>query len=161
MNIDTSLAVGFASEAKVETALEILQKEPKRYGLKSMIKRFVRAGRHSRLDKSHVDFLVTLKEGTDVPLQVKSSERGRRKFERSCKRRGISIPVIVVHFGETVKSVIKQIVEKIKLVSNSIQRSINRIAFLNKVREEKRRRKEQHRQRQQECYRFQGSCMYH
>jgi|GEM_PF-1421209 hypothetical protein len=161
MNIDTSLAVGLASEAKVETALEILQKEPQRYGLTSMIKWFTRAERHSRLDRHHIDFLVTLEEGTDVPLQVKSSERGKRKFERSCKRRGISIPVIVVHFGETVKSVIKQIVEKIKLVSDSIQRSINRIAFLNKVREEKRRRKEQHKQRRQECYRFHAPCMCH
>jgi hypothetical protein len=126
-----------------------------------MITRFIRAERHSRLDRRHIDFLVTLEEGTDVPLQVKSSERGKRKFERSRKRCGISIPVIVVHLGETMKSVIKQIVEKIKLVSDSIQRNINRIVFLNKMREEKRRRKEQHRQRQQECYRFQGSCRCH
>jgi len=160
MNID-SLAVGLASEAKVQTALAILQKEPQRYGLTSMIRWFVRAKRHSRLDRRHIDFLVILEEGMNVPLQVKSSERGKRKFERSCKQYGISIPVIVVHFGETIRSVIKQIVEKIKLVSSSVERSINRIVFLNKVREEKRRRKEQQRERQQECYRFHTPCMFH
>jgi hypothetical protein len=143
MHLDSPLNVGFANEAKVETALKIIQKEP-RYGLTSLIKGFIWAQRHSRLDRSHVDFLVSLEGGREVLLQVKSSERKRKKFEKFCKSLGLSISVIVVHIGESLESVIEQVVEKIKLAMNSVQHQMNRIAFLNKMREKKRQRKQQH-----------------
>jgi len=141
MHIDLPQDIGLASEAKVESALVILQNEPQKHGLKFAIKRFIRARKHSSLDRNHIDFLVTLEEGRDVPLQVKSSERKARKFEQFCKRLGIFIPCIVVHFGETVESVIKQIVEKIKLAGNVMERQANRLVFLEKMREQKRERR--------------------
>jgi hypothetical protein len=155
MYLDFTYDIGFANEAKVETALKIIQKE-QRYGLASLIKGFIWAQRHSRLDRNHVDFLVSLEGGIEVPLQVKSSERKRKKFEKFCKSLGLSISVIVVHIGESLESVIEQVVEKIKLALNSVQRQMNRIAFLNKMREKKRQRKQQ-----QKFSRVHAPCMCH
>jgi hypothetical protein len=155
MYLDSPSDVGFANEAKVNAALKTIQKEPK-YGLVSLIKGFIWAQRHSRLDKNHVDFLISLEGDKKLPLQVKSSERGKKKFERFCRSHGLFIPVIVVHAGEAIESVIKRIVEKINMAMSYLRRQADRIAFLDRMREKKRQRKQQRR-----FCRMHAPCMCH
>jgi hypothetical protein len=157
MHIDYSLKKGLASEARVEEALRILKKKPWRYGLKFTIKRFRHAERNSPLDRRHTDFLITLEGGTNVPLQVKSSEWGRKKFERFCRRWNIFIPAIVVHFNEALESIIMQIVEKISLARDFFQRTMNQFIFSEENGKQKRRR----RRRQPRFRRFYAVNMCH
>lgn len=128
MHIHNSDSRGAASEAAVEQALNILKEnkeKPKYCSSIPKIADFVHAPRHSRLDRKKIDFLIILADGKEVPIQVKSSERGRRKFERRNKFLGISVSVVVVHAGEELSSLIRKIINCIKIAFNKVKRTVN------------------------------------
>ncbi|MEK7609499.1 MAG: hypothetical protein AAB470_00045 [Patescibacteria group bacterium] len=150
MNIDSD-EHGIASEAMVENALQQVQNKPNDDSIPK-IKEFVHAKKNSALDRQHIDFLVKLENGLDVPLQVKSSERRRRRFERFNAKHRRFIPVIVVKIGEALESVINKVVACIKLALNTIRRVVNQKIHQKKVREQKRRKR---------CFRFFSPSMCH
>ena len=111
---------GIDSEAMVERALETLKK--RKDPAIPPIRKIVHAGQNSNLDRQGIDFLVELEGGVKIPLQVKSSTRGRRKFESRCRRIGISIPVVVASLSDALGIIINRVVASIRLVLNSLQR---------------------------------------
>lgn len=113
---------GFASEAMVEQALVIIKSRKKSV---AEIKEIVHAPPNSNLDRNGIDFVVKLGNGYDVPLQVKSSTRAQKKFEKRCRRTGVWIPVIVVNFGVTIWNVVRQIIHSIKLVLNTAKHAMD------------------------------------
>jgi hypothetical protein len=164
MYVDPSIEIGFASEAKVATAFETLKIEPEKWGLTSAILKYIWAKRHSALDRKHTDFVVTLEDGPELSFQVKSSERRKKRFESFCRRLGLSIFCIVVERDEAVESVIRKIVETIKGAVNTLQRGVNKILHLDRLRREKKERKLERklrRQRQNQFYRVHAPQMCH
>jgi hypothetical protein len=153
MNINSE-ARGIASEAMVEQALQAIQNKSKK-GLRARIIGFIHARRHSELYRQHVDFLVTLEGGHEIPLQVKSSDRARRKFERRRVAYGRFIPVIVVRLGEAIESVINKVTDCIKLAFNKMQRETNRLIQVERI------RSTQPRKRKPWCVRFHAHSMCH
>ncbi len=137
MNMDSD-GRGIASEAMVEQALEIIKENPKDDSV-PRITGFVHAARHSELDRSHVDFLIDLENGDKVPLQVKSSERHAKRFERLNKAHKRFIPVIVVGFGETLQSVIDKVIGCIRYALKRLKRVAEQKIHLERTRRKKRR----------------------
>ena len=114
---------GTASEALVEKALEIIGGQ----GRKDLpkIAAVVHAYPNSFLDRQGIDFLVTLGDGKKIPLQVKSSSRGKRKFERSHRNHRQFIPVVVATIGEEIGLVINRVIKCIKLVLSKVRYQFN------------------------------------
>lgn len=150
MNADSD-ARGIASEAMVEQALQVIKENPKRVNLVARITGFVHAPRHSELDRSHVDFLVDFENGYKIPLQVKSSERHAKRFERLNKSHHYFIPVVVVKLGEAIDSVINKIVTCIRNAFKKLQRSTEKMVYMERIRRRKRRW----------CTRFHSPSMCH
>ncbi|MFA6554062.1 MAG: hypothetical protein WCS89_00990 [Candidatus Paceibacterota bacterium] len=114
---------GFASEAMVKRALTILKRKKKPDIAE--ITEIIHATPNSNLDRKGIDFVVKLENGYDVPLQVKSSKRAQKKFDKRCRRTGVWIPVIVVNIGVTIGNVIRQIIRSIKTVLNTARHAMD------------------------------------
>jgi len=123
---------GKASEALVATALTILKNRlEKKYkrGQHSnsvpLITNVVHAEPNSPLDRQKKDFVINFHGGQEVFLQVKSSERGRRKFNKICNRLGLSINVVVVDpNNDVVERVVHRLFMIIKQVFDTARRAI-------------------------------------
>lgn len=150
MNIDSE-ARGIASEAMVEQALETIKNKSKK-GLRSRIVDFIHARRHSALDRRHIDFIVKLETGDEIPLQVKSSERGRRGFDRKNAGHKLFIPSLAVKVGETLESIINKIIGCISLAFNKMRREAEKIKHYNRVRSQRKKTW---------CVRFHPALMCH
>lgn len=137
MNIDSE-ARGIASEAMVEQALETIKNKSKK-GLKSRIVSFIHARRHSALDRRHIDFIVKLETGDEIPLQVKSSERGRRRFVRKNTGHRCFIPALAVKTGEALASIINKVIGCITLAFNKLKREAEKIIHYNRVRSQRKK----------------------
>lgn len=137
MNMDSD-SRGIANEAIVEQALENIQNN---YTDDSVprITGFVHAARHSELDRSHIDFLIDFENGDKVPLQVKSSERHAKRFERLNKAHKRFIPVIVVELGETLQSVINKVIGCIRYALKRLKRATEQRVHFGRTRRKKRR----------------------
>lgn len=111
-------ARGKRSEALVEQALcQIVESGA------TLVKRFIHSAQNSLLDRHDKDFV--LDTGTDkIPLQVKSSERGRRKFENRHRRYGEQISVIVVRNDDTPETLISRIMAIIRRACQNAVRKI-------------------------------------
>ena len=64
------------------------------------IKKITHADPNSNLDRQGIDFLIELEDGKQVPLQVKSNNGQKRKFENRHRRFKEFIPVIVVNYRD-------------------------------------------------------------
>ncbi len=122
MNLNSDCK-GIASEAMVEQALVTIQNTRRNHDVG--IASYVHASRHSDLDRNHIDFQVNLLSGERVPIQVKSSDRGKRRFERKLRKSGMFIPVVVVHAGDSLQLIVRQVIECIRLAINYLKRKIN------------------------------------
>ncbi len=72
-----------ASEAKAQEALDVIKTRGAIKGLKTPpIVEVIHKERHSWHDNKGVDFMAIAEGGLELPLQIKSSERGKKKFER-------------------------------------------------------------------------------
>jgi hypothetical protein len=129
---------GIANEAMVEQALEIIKENPRDASV-PRITGFVHATRHSELDRSHVDFLIDFENGDKIPLQVKSSERHARRFERLNKAHRHFIPVIVVKLGETLQSVINKVIGCIRYALKRLKRATEQKVYFEHTRRKKKR----------------------
>jgi len=136
MNSSDSDARGIASEAMVEQALQTIDKKSLK-GLISRVVGFIHATRHSELDKQHIDFLIMLENGYEIPLQVKSSDRGRRKFERKSTTYRRFIPVVVVKLGEAIESIINKVTECIRLAANKLRRDFDNRVHYERIRQKR------------------------
>jgi hypothetical protein len=134
MNINSD-SKGIASEAMVEQALKTLKNE--RIGLISPIREFIHAERHSRIDRAHIDFVVFLENGEEIPLQVKSSVRGARKFARRNQRFGRFIPIVIVNTEEDLRTIIHKVVECIRSTFNALRRKVDWETHLKRIRHTK------------------------
>ena len=117
---------GAASEALVEQAIQTISR--KRTDDLPPIRSYVHADPNSNLDRRGIDFLVRLENGMDIPLQVKSSARGKRKFEKS-HRFGIFIPVVIVAAEEHISRVISRVIKCIKLIINLAKRQKDKFIY--------------------------------
>ena len=111
----------------LEEALYSLMERP-RYDFRKRIKHIFRTPRRGREDHAGKDFIVTLDDQTEIPLQVKSSQWGRRKHNKLC-RDGIVIPCIVVDRRDQLEAVVRKVVSCIKQTLEQI-----RLGFLRQMR---------------------------
>lgn len=154
MDHNVNRSRGSANEAMVEEALiAIMQRNGS--NVLPPIERIVHAVPNSNLDRKGIDFIVKLKNGCDICLQVKSSKRARRKFEKKCRNIGISIPVIVVSTGMKFWQIVRSIVKTIKLVLDSLQRKTNEKIHQLRIKSERKRKKKDR------CRRDFAFCMCH
>jgi len=113
---------GEISELIVEQALETIRRA--KYDIPP-IEEIIHSYPNSGLDRRGIDFLVRFEDGKTIPLQVKSSTRGRRKFESHCRLKGISIPVVIAAPGEQLALIINRVIKAIKLVFSIAKRAID------------------------------------
>jgi len=117
---------GEASEALVEQAIRTISR--KKSDDLPPIRSYIHADPNSHLDRRGIDFLVRLENGLDIPIQVKSSTRGKRKFEKS-HRFGVFIPVVVVAAEEHISRVINRVIQCIRLIINLAKRQKDRVIY--------------------------------
>lgn len=141
---------GVASEAIVEQALETIRRNP-RHDLIPRITGFVHAARHSELDRNHIDFLISFEDDRHIPLQVKSSLRHARRFEKRNKAHKHFIPVVVVKLGEALESVIHKLIGCIQYAFKKMQKAIEQEVHFARM----------HRKKKRWCTRFYAPSMCH
>lgn len=115
---------GIYSETMVGQALLTIKNKGERSTLPPIIE-IIHAKPNSSLDRQGVDYLIKLQTGHEIPLQVKSSTRAKRKFERHCKRFGKVIPVVVVGRCDHMSIIINRVWKSIQTVFNAILRQLN------------------------------------
>ena len=107
---------GRDNESVVRRALELLMEDPK-HDLKKMRRRITGIVHTAEsgdpmirlLDHQGIDFRVHLDNGVGVDIQVKSSQSGKRKHMRLCRKFGRYIAVVVVLFNEKFETIIRKV----------------------------------------------------
>jgi len=114
-----------------------------------IIKSFTRSEQYSTNDKNGADFKVEFENRVTVPLQVKSCEHAKKKFERYGKIHKKYIPTIVVTGVEKVSEVVEKLT---RLLSNAFKFFLR---LRNNFNEHRQKRKQF---RQMQSY---SGCMQH
>lgn len=115
----------------------------------SIIKSFIRSEHYSRNDMRGRDFEIEFEDEIVVPLQVKSCENAKKKFERHGRLHKKFIPVIVITGMEKLHEVVEKLMDLLSSVFKFFIRMRNSMA-------EKKRKRNQFRQMQ--CF---SGCMCH
>ena len=143
---------GHRSETMVENALQQLQQKGQPGLFPSPIESIIHAKPHSHLDRCKVDLLTILRNGSKIPIQVKSSIRSGKKFLRKleeCRRRGMrllydNIILIVVEATDTVLTVMAKLEREIQhFLEHAI---LDKAQSINRARPTKKRSHLMHRQ---------------
>ncbi|MEI7463368.1 MAG: hypothetical protein WCK03_03135 [Candidatus Taylorbacteria bacterium] len=114
---------GVASEALVEQAIQVIRR--KSDDKLPRIQSYMHAYPNSGLDRRGIDFLVRFENGLEIPLQVKSSTRGKRKFERA-HRSGPFIPVVIASIDEEIGIIINRVIQCMRLAINRVMRQVEK-----------------------------------
>lgn len=116
----------------VKYALEILQNRAN-HGLNSPIVSFRRPSRHSELGSRRVQYVVTLENGDEVALQIKTSSYAMQKYlgwAKKCKSLifAIFVPQVIFrrsdNFQGHMESVIRKIVDTLNNAVNIMRRAV-------------------------------------
>jgi hypothetical protein len=87
-------------------AENVIEKMLKEFVSQGLIQSYIRSKRHSDLDNSGIDFLITTLEGKEFPLQVKYSNNHNSLHNR---KYGTKIPLI--HLKGNVREKLLKIIE--------------------------------------------------
>ncbi|HZZ99360.1 MAG TPA: hypothetical protein VFK07_01475 [Candidatus Paceibacterota bacterium] len=103
---------GINNEELVKETLEVMRET-------GHIHHYLRADRHSQLDRAGIDFLIWPDSSYAVPLQVKSSARGRIGH---LKHRGDTVPCcIVVDSPESLSDLAEKILRELGLSTTALE----------------------------------------
>ena len=101
---------GIASEAMVERALQQIIKEGGEVGRDPVrIVDFSKSPPNGIRDREGIDFIVTLDEAGQIPIQVKSSSIRGKRFERRRRNSRYFIPVVVVNWWENLEKIVEAV----------------------------------------------------
>lgn len=144
------------SEALVENALRIISRksESETYDGPTVVG-FIHARPNSPLDKKMIDFLVKLKDGQSIPLQIKSSKRGMMKCLKRCRRLGITRHIIIVPPEDILAKVINRVENCLRSIVFYAERKIRAIQQSLKERQARKRSKKPW------CFRIHAPQMCH
>lgn len=145
---------GFHSEALVEEALEKWKQNPRPDRDVDVITDYVHAEPNSWLDKKGIDFVAESVDSFRTPIQVKSTNRAKRKFENFCRRKGLLILAIAVEARDTVGRVMWKIMKGIARFRRKCA-ELKRAPFIPIPKKSPRLR------RRRFCQRYNPICMCH
>ncbi len=118
-----------------------------------VVESFIHAEPNSPLDRQKIDFLLKGKNGRQVPIQVKSSNRRLRRFVRECRRLRLYIHPIVINPLDEMSIVINKVKKCLMQAFNSAKRLVERHVHIERTKKAKRRSKKEW------CYRVHAPMM--